>query len=238
MLKSTACYLIVIASILTLGCQQEQPQPEPKQEIPPTAHPNSADWDDLFNADLSNAQYPEGIWTFEEGVLTATEDQNIWTSKDYDNFIVDLEFKTDNGTNSGVAVYCTDINDWPSNSVEVQITDDFAEQWANAPKTMQCGAFFGHKPASKSLVKKPGEWNRYTITCKDNMIYVMLNGEQINEMDMTLWTDAKTNPDGSEIPSHLSKPVAELPTHGRIGLQGKHAGAPVYFRNLKIKVIE
>jgi hypothetical protein len=31
-------------------------------------------------------------------------------------------------------------------------------------------------------------------------------------------------PDGSEIPSWLSTPFAELPTHGNIGLQGKHAG--------------
>ena len=38
------------------------------------------------------------------------------------------------------------------------------------------------------------------------------------------WTSAKTNPDGSDIPRWLSRPVAELPTHGRIGLQGKHAG--------------
>jgi len=29
-----------------------------------------------------------------------------------------------------------------------------------------------------------------------------------------------------------------LPTHGRVGLQGKHAGAPIYFRNVKIKEID
>jgi hypothetical protein len=32
--------------------------------------------------------------------------------------------------------------------------------------------------------------------------------------------------------------MAELPTKGRIGLQGKHAGAPIYFRNVKIKAAE
>ncbi|MBA7588507.1 hypothetical protein ES708_30566 [subsurface metagenome] len=68
----------------------------------------------------------------------------------------------------------------------------------------------------------------------DHLIYVMLNGEQIIEMDMKLWTDPEVNPDGSEIPLWLNKPVADLPTHGFIGFQGKHAGAPIYFRNLKI----
>ena len=29
-----------------------------------------------------------------------------------------------------------------------------------------------------------------------------------------------------------------LPTRGLVGLQGKHAGAPIYFRNLKIKKTE
>ena len=66
----------------------------------------------------------------------------------------------------------------------------------------------------------------------------MLNGEQVNKMDMRKWTSSKKNPDGSEIPSWLSKPVAELPTHGHIGFQGKHAGAPIYFRNLKFKELK
>ncbi|MBN1290697.1 MAG: DUF1080 domain-containing protein [Candidatus Latescibacteria bacterium] len=205
--------------------------------IPPKSHPNVSKWQDLFPADLSNAVFPAGIWTSENGIFTASEDQAIWTDKDYDNFILDLEFKTADGTNSGVIVYCSNISDWIPNSVEIQIADDFAEQWANSPKTWQCGAFFGHLAAKKSMVKKPGEWNRYTITCKDKMIYVMLNGELVNEMNMSLWTSAKTNPDGSEIPAWLSKPLAELPTYGRIGFQGKHAGAPIYFRNIKIKEI-
>jgi hypothetical protein len=192
----------------------------------------------LFTSDLSNAIYPEGIWTFENGVLTASEDQAIWTRKDFDNFILDLEFKNAPGTNSGVIVYCSDIKNWIPNSVEIQIADDYAEQWAKAPKTWQCGAVFGHLAASKRMVKKPGEWNRFTIRCRDQQIDVVLNGEHVTSMDMSLWTSAKTNPDGSEIPSWLNKPLATLPTKGKIGLQGKHAGAPVWFRNIKIRELK
>lgn len=72
----------------------------------------------------------------------------------------------------------------------------------------------------------------------DQMIYVMLNGKQVAEMDMSLWTSAETNPDGSEIPSWLSTPFSELATKGAVGLQGKHAGAPIYFRKLKIKELD
>jgi hypothetical protein len=206
-----------------------------KEPAAAVKHPDVSGWPYLFAADLSNAQFPAGVWTVTDGVLTASEDQAIWTVRDYENFIVDLEFRTAPGTNSGVIVYCSDIANWIPNSVEIQIADDFAEQWAKEPTTWHCGAIFGHLGPTKSTVKKPGEWNRYTITCFGQKITVVLNGEKVTEMDMSLWTSAKTNPDGSEIPAWLSRPFAELATKGRIGFQGKHAGAPIFFRNIKIK---
>ena len=59
-------------------------------------------------------------------------------------------------------------------------------------------------------------------------------GKTVTEMDMALWTDGKMNPDGSEIPSWMPRPFATLATKGKIGLQGKHAGAPIFFRNVRI----
>ncbi len=203
--------------------------------VAPKTHPASEKWDDLIAADLSNVDFPKGVWSFEDGVLTATEDQCIWTKKSYGNCIIDLEFKTAEGTNSGVIVYCSDMKNWIPNSVEIQIADDFASQWADSPKTWQCAAIFGRLAASESAVKKPGQWNRMTVTCHGPMIWVLLNGKQVTEIDMRKWTSASKNPDGSEIPSWLNKPLAELANQGHIGLQGKHAGAPIYFRNMKIK---
>jgi hypothetical protein len=203
-----------------------------------TGHPDTTGWDVLFKKDLSNAILPKGIWTFSDGVLTADADEVIWTRKKFDNFILDLEFRTDEGTNSGVIVYCSNIDDWIPNSVEIQIADDYSEKWASSPKTWQCGAIFGHLAPTESMVREPGEWNRYTITCRDSMIYVVLNDSLVNTMNMNLWISAENNPDGSEIPSWLSRPLSDLPTQGHIGLQGKHAGAPIFFRNLKIKEIE
>ena len=201
-------------------------------------HPDTSAWASLFAADLSNAVKPKGVWTVSDGVLTASEDQAIWTMRDYDNFILDLEFKTAEGTNSGVVVYCSDTKNWIPNSVEIQIADDFAEKWAKSPKTWHCGAIFGHLAPTKSTVKKPGEWNRFTVRCVDKQIDVVLNDERVTSMDMSLWTSGKKNPDGSEIPSWLPKPFATLPTKGKIGLQGKHAGAPIWFRNIKIRELE
>lgn len=230
-IKSGMIALSLLA-IMSNGPQAKNNQKEKK------AHPNSEKWESLFKSDLSNATFPKGIWTWENGVFTATEDQAIWSAKEYENFKLDLEFKTASGTNSGVIVYCSNQENWIPNSVEIQIADDFAKQWAESPKTWQCGAIFGHLAPTKSLVKKAGEWNRYTITCKGKIITVALNGEIVNHMNMDLWTNAKTNPDGSEIPAWLSTPFNQLKTKGYIGLQGKHAGAPIWFRNVKIKELK
>jgi len=196
---------------------------------------DSAGWETLFAGDLSDAIAPPGVWSVQDGVLAAAKDECIWTKKQYERFVIDLEFKTAHGTNSGVIVYCSDVQNWIPNSVEIQIADDYAEQWAKSPKTWQCGAIFGRLAPAKSAVKKPGEWNRMTIVCDGQQISVTLNGELVAEMDMAKWTSAKKNPDGSDIPAWLSKPAAELPTKGHIGLQGKHAGAPIYFRNVRVK---
>ncbi|PIQ20155.1 MAG: glycosyl hydrolase [Cytophagales bacterium CG18_big_fil_WC_8_21_14_2_50_42_9] len=204
------------------------------------SHPNTAKsgWQDLFKPDLSNAINPKNIWTYDNGVLTASEDLTLWSDKEYTDFSMDLEFKTASGTNSGVVVHASNTDNWIPNSVEIQIADDYSEEWSKAPATWQCGAIFGRKAPVKSNVKRPGEWNRYTVTCKDKLIWVVLNGELVNQIDMSLWTDPKKNPDGTEIPAWLNKPLATLPLQGHVGLQGKHAGAPIYFRNIKIKEIK
>jgi hypothetical protein len=211
-----------------------------KAQGPGYVHPDTraAGWTDLFRPDLSNAIFPQGIWTDSNGIITATMDEALWSEKAYDDFILDLEFMNADGTNSGVIVHASDLKNWIPHSIEIQIADDFSEEWSKAPASWQCAAIFGHQPASKHIVKKPGEWNHYTITCRGKMIWVALNGEVVNRFDMAAYTSAKKNPDGTEVPSWLSNPPSGLALHGHIGFQGKHAGAPIYFRNIRIQELK
>ena len=217
------------AFVLLSGCAATQK--------PFTTHPNTSGrgWSNVFASDLSNAGFPIGVWSITDGVITATKDEAIWSAKQYDNFVLDLEFKNAEGTNSGVIVHATDTAEWIPHSVELQIADDYSKEWSKASPDWQCAAVFGHQPATKRTVKPAGEWNHYTITCIGQKIWIVLNGELVNECDMATFTSAKTNPDGTPVPSWLSNPMATLPLHGYIGFQGKHAGAPIYFRNIKIK---
>ena len=191
----------------------------------------------LFTPDLSNAEYDKTVWTADkQGVITASADKVIWSTKEYENFELTLEFKNESCTNSGVIIYCSNKQDWIPNSVEIQIADDYCEKWTNVPPYALCGAVYGHlSPSQRGLVKKTGIWNKMKIIAKGKNVVVVLNGEKIIDMDMNRWTSDKINPDGSEIPSQTSKPYAELSTKGYIGFQGKHGEAAIRFRNIKIK---
>lgn len=197
---------------------------------------NEYKWEPLFGTNLSEATYDPAAWSETNGVLSAVQDESIWTKAEYENFELDLEFKTDKGTNSGVVIYCTDTEDWIPNSVEIQIADDHYEKWADGKPYERCGAIYGHLgPRQEKVVKKPGEWNHMRIKCVGQRISVILNGRKVTEMDMRQWTSGTVNPDGTEIPSWLPKPFAELTTKGRIGLQGKHGEALIWFKNVKIR---
>lgn len=189
----------------------------------------------LFDKDLSNTVFPEGVWTRDaEGVITASKDKIIWTKEDYENFVLRLEFKNGEGTNSGVFLYASDTKAWVTDSIEVQIADDYAERWLKKPRSWQSGAFFGRQGAYQRAVKEPGEWNKMVIVASGPMVTVHLNGVRVNTFDLCEFTSAKTNPDGSSTPPWLSKAPASLPQKGKIGFQGKHGGAPIYFRNIEI----
>jgi len=189
----------------------------------------------LFDESLSNATFPEGVWTRDDaGVLTASKDQIIWTEADYENYVLRLEFMNGEGTNSGVFLYASDVKNWVTNSIQVQIADDYAEHWLKQPRSWQCGAFFGRQGAYRRAVKQPGEWNQMLIVASGPMVTVHLNGVRVNTFDLRQFTSARTNPDGSATPPWLSKAPSGLPQKGKIGFQGKHGGAPIYLRNIEI----
>jgi hypothetical protein len=196
--------------------------------------PMGKGWKNLFGNNLSKAIYDKSIWKDSTGVITASKDDAIWSFDEYDDFILDLDFQNADGTNSGVIVHATDIVEWIPNSVEIQIADDYSKQWSKAAPTWQCAAIFGRKPATNKSLKPAGEWNHFTITCKGKMISIVLNGTLVNECNMDDFTSSKVNPDGSKVPSWLKNPMSTLALRGHIGLQGKHAGAPIYFRNVKV----
>lgn len=192
-------------------------------------------WQPLFTEDLSNADAPPGVWRWDNGTLTATEDQCIWTKQEFENFELELEFRLGESANSGVVLYCTDPANWIPNSIEVQLLDESAPKWTQAPPTWRCGAIFGHLAPTNPAGCRPNEWHHLRIVARGPVVTVAIDGRLTTRLDMRQWTSPDRNPDGSEIPPWLRRPLASLATRGRIGLQGRHAGAPVWFRHLRVR---
>ncbi len=198
-------------------------------------HPDAEDWPDFLNADLSTHRLPAGGgWTFKDGVLKATVDEELWTRVMHGDLILDFEYRLEPGANSGVRVYNSDPEEWRKTSIEIQICDDTFPTWRDWLPSQRTGAFYGHQGPSVVASRPAGEWNRMTIACRGSTITVLLNGAVVNEIDLSRWAEATVNPDGSPIPTWLQgKPKAELPTNGRVGFQGRHGEGGVEFRCIK-----
>ena len=194
-------------------------------------HPDTTEWKDLFAADLSNTVAPAG-WVFEGKELVAKTHDTLWTKDSYGDFILDLEFKVIAESNSGVFLRSGDIKNVLS-ALEIQVHDS-----ADGSKYGMVAAIYDAMPPSKSMAKPVGEWNRFTITCKGPLVSVVFNGEEVINANLDNWPEVKKNPDGT--PNKFPVALKDFARKGPIGLQGLHgkAQAPVYYRNLKIKVLE
>ncbi len=96
--------------------------------LPLTSHPtiDARDgWRDLFASDLSNASLTPGSWVFEKGILARQGPGHIWTKAAYRDFILDLEFRLEAGSNSGVFLRSSDTVNWLQHSIEIDVNDSY-----------------------------------------------------------------------------------------------------------------
>jgi hypothetical protein len=195
----------------------------------PANHPDTTGWQDLFVADLSNVDMPDGSWVMEDGVLVAKTHDTIWTKKSYGNFLLDLEFKVIKESNSGVFLRSGDTKKVLA-ALEVQVH----ESADNALYGM-VGALYNAQPPAKAMQKPIGEWNHYTITCNGSHISLVFNGEEVWNIDLNDWNEPNKNLDGTR--NKFATALKDYSRKGPLGLQGLHgkAEAPVWYRNIKIK---
>ena len=66
------------------------------------------------------------------------------------------------------------------------------------------------------------------------MVNVMMNGEQVIDMDLDKWTEARKNPDGSKNKFDIA--YKDLPRMGHFGFQDHHTDA--WYRNIRIKTLD
>ncbi len=197
-----------------------------------TTQPDEAGFRPLFNGkDLAGWTLKEGSWVVEEGgVLARRGGGNVWTAEQFDDFVLDLEFKIVKGSNSGVFFRTGNTRDEVQTGIELQVYDTVGK----APTRNSCGAVYDCVAPSRNVEKPVGEWNRVVLTCRGPKITVVMNGEPIIDMDLDRWTQARRNPDGT--PNKFRTAYKDMPRRGFIGFQDH--GNAVWYRNIRIKVVE
>jgi hypothetical protein len=198
----------------------------------PKAHPDTTGWPALFAADFSDAVTKAGDWTVENGVLVAKNKETLWTKKPYANFILDLEFKVAKESNSGVFLRSGDTKKVLA-ALEIQVHEN-----QDSAHYGMVGAIYNAQPPAKPMAKPVGEWNRFTITCQNSRVSLVFNGEEVWNVDLNTWNEAKKNPDGTA--NKFPVALKDFSRTGPLGLQGLHgkALAPVWYRNIRIKELK
>jgi hypothetical protein len=107
-------------------------------------------------------------WEVVDGLLTACGDPAGYLTSDqsYKNFVLSIEFKCSEDTNSGVFVRSPQEN----GGYEVQI-------WKQQPAGYNTGSIVGTAKTARDYIFKPDQWNLYRITAEGDHLTVVLNGE-------------------------------------------------------------
>src|SRR3990172_9141179 len=165
-------------------------------------------------------------YTVEKGILTcpANGGGNLFTVKEYSNFIFDFEFKTEPGGNNGVGIRSLLESDAAYVGMEIQILDDESPVYKGKLRPAQYhGSIYDVVPAKQGFLKKAGEWNREQIKVDGRRIQVTLNGHMIVDADL----------DSVKDPVILQKHPGLARAKGHIGFLGHDSR--VEFRNIRIK---
>ena len=179
----------------------------------------------LAGKDLSKHWATKGNWILEDGVATLKPrpgesgwqryDAYLWLNGEYKDFEIDFEYKVQKGGNSGFYFHVGDVKRPVETGIEVQIYDSGSKKEGDKLTDHDSGGVIPGIPPTKNAAKPAGEWNRFQITVKGDKLIIVLNGETVNEVDLT---DAK---------------LKSRPGTGAIGFQDH--GLPLSLRKIKLR---
>ena len=150
---------------------------------------------------------------------------NLYTEKEYSNFVLRLEWRIWEGGNNGVGIRAPLEGDAAYVGMEIQVLDEEAEvyQKMHLKPTQYTGSVYDVFAAKRGFVKRNGAWNTEEIVADGRRIKVTLNGEVITDVNL----------DDVKDPEVLKKHPGLARTSGHVGFLGH--GTKVEFRNIRLK---
>ncbi len=152
---------------------------------------------------------------------------NLFTTDEYSDFVVRLEFQLPPGGNNGLAIrYPGKGNAAYDGMTELQVLDSEHKKYANLDDRQYHGSAYGMIPAHRGYLRPTGQWNFQEVTVRGSRITVELNGTVILDGDV----------------SKVKKYMADSPHPGKMLKSGYFGFAghndPVAFRNISIKRLD
>jgi hypothetical protein len=204
-----------------------------------------AGWTSIFDGEtlhgwMTSAGKPSRV-PVEDGAINphGCGDYMLVYDQPLGSFVLAVDFKISAGCNSGIFVRTASLVPRPGrdvgwNGLEIAIDDTSGAGYTDT------GALYDLSPPGKNAMKtgsageRHGQWNRFEITCDGPRITVALNGEKVNDVDLSTFTRPGRRPDGS--PHKFDDFIyRDHPWIGYVGLQDH--GRPCWFKNIRIKAL-
>lgn len=162
----------------------------------------------------------------ENGVIVCPKNGggNLYTEKEYADFIFRFEFKLEDGSNNGVGIRAPLQGDAAYVGMEIQVLDDNSTKYKGKLRPEQYhGSIYDVFAAKQGALKPAGQWNTEEIRAEGRRIKVTVNGKTIVDADINTVTD----------PAKIQKHPGLFRDAGHIGFLGHNEY--VEFRNIRIK---
>ena len=161
----------------------------------------------------------------EDGVIycTANDGGNLYTEKEYTDFVFRFEFKLTPNANNGIGIRAPLKGDAAYVGMEIQVLDDSGSEYKNLRPEQYHGSIYDLFAAKRGSQKPVGEWNEEEITAKGRQITIKLNGNVIVDANL----DDMKNEEKLKRHPGMNNPK------GHIGFLGH--GTRIEFRNLRVK---
>jgi hypothetical protein len=229
---------VVAMSAILAACGTPRPVPAPAQAgtAASTAAPAESPFVPLFNGtDLAGWTGDTAGYLVEGGAIACgPKGTNLYTEREYSNFVLRLSFRLAPGANNGIGIRAPLVGDAAYVGMEIQVLDDGGSEYTKLLPGQYHGSIYKVAPAKRGFQKPVGEWNSEEIVANGRQITVKLNGTTIVDANLDDVTDEATLKEHRD----LSKPDGSqgiANTKGHIGFLGH--GAHVEFRNIRIKVL-
>jgi hypothetical protein len=148
---------------------------------------------------------------------------NLFTEKEFENFVLRFEFKLDPGSNNGIGIRAPYEGDAAYMGMEIQVLDDTTKKYGPLQPWQFHGAIYNIVAPKVGFQNPVGEWNYEEITANGRHIKVVLNGHTIVDANLNDVIDPHT----------LGHHPGMLRPRGHIGFLGHDDY--VEFRNLRVK---